>query len=186
MTGRLRIVAGELRGRRIRVPPRGGVRPTADRVREALFSILGDGILGANVLDLFSGSGALGLEALSRGASNVVFVDSHPGCCATIRENAATLGVADRCRVVEARALQAVEGAAAGRYSLVLADPPYDSPDRAGLGRAVEPILTEDGQLVVERSARAEPTRGWGGLGLARTVVYGDTALDMFRRDGPG
>lgn len=116
----MRIVAGELGGRRLRVPRGAAVRPTTDRVREALFSILGP-LEGLAVLDLYCGSGALGLEAVSRGAAAVTMVDAE---IAPARANATALGVADRIELVEADAL-AFLGSDRGSYDLVLLDPPY-------------------------------------------------------------
>ena len=95
--GQLRIVAGKLKGRHIRVPRTSRVRPTADRVREALFSILGSSVVDARVMDAYSGSGALGFEALSRGARSAVFLESDGSVLRTLQENAAALDLTDRC-----------------------------------------------------------------------------------------
>ncbi len=123
----MRIVAGEFGGRRLKSLSGADVRPTTDRVREAWFSILGKGVAGAEVLDLCAGSGALGLEALSRGARAVTFVDRDPRSLRVLSENIATLGVSDRCRVVRQEALAALENLRGQRFDLVLADPPYQS-----------------------------------------------------------
>src|SRR5512138_118455 len=98
--GTLRIVAGHLKGRRVRVPDDPTVRPTGDRVREALFNILGQDLSGFEVLELFAGSGALGFEALSRGARRVVFVEANPGIAAALRRTAEELGVDREARVI--------------------------------------------------------------------------------------
>jgi 16S rRNA (guanine966-N2)-methyltransferase len=119
--GTLRIIAGELKGRRIRVPA-GDVRPTPDRAREALFAILGDSVHGSRVLDAFSGSGALGFEALSRGARSVLFVESDPHVLATLRENARALAVEGRCSSVRGAALETLDGPGCGPFDLILAD----------------------------------------------------------------
>jgi len=123
----MRIIAGEFRGRRLR-PLRGGqVRPTASKVREAWFNILGDRVPGARVLDLCAGSGALGLEALSRGATEVVFVERDRRALGVLQENIETLGVADRTRVIRDEAFSALERLAGERFDIAVADPPYHS-----------------------------------------------------------
>jgi 16S rRNA (guanine966-N2)-methyltransferase len=127
--GAMRVIAGRWRGRPLHAPPGLAVRPTADRVREALFSILGDAILGAEVADLCSGSGALGIEALSRGAARVVFVDAVPAALRAVRENLDRLGAdasATRCVPADAAAWLA-RRLASSEPLVVLADPPYAS-----------------------------------------------------------
>jgi 16S rRNA (guanine966-N2)-methyltransferase len=149
----VRVVAGELKGRRLASPPRrsADVRPTSDRAREALFSILGD-VSGARVLDLFCGTGALGIEALSRGAASAVFVDSEPKLA---RRNVAELGLSDRSDVLRSDALRYL---ASGdeRFDLVLCDPPYALAGRIGpeLDRLAPQRIAEHGRLVVESAAR--------------------------------
>ena len=123
-----RLIAGVAGGRRLKVPP-SGVRPTGDRAREALFNSLGSlvDLDGAAVLDLYAGSGALGLEALSRGAGTVVFVESSPGVLPVLKENLAAVGLPGG-RVVAGSVPTVVTGAAPARFDLVLADPPYATP----------------------------------------------------------
>lgn len=123
-----RIIAGEFRGRRLSVPADSRVRPTADRVREAWMSILGGRLTGATVLDLFAGSGALGLEALSRGAAHTTFVELAAPSLAAIRSNIDLLGVADRVTVHRGDAMRFVERIEPGAFDVVLADPPYSVP----------------------------------------------------------
>ena len=119
------MIAGRYGGRRLQAPPGDATRPTADRVREALFSILGERVAGARVLDLFAGSGALGLEALSRGAREVTFVERAPAALKALRANLAALGAdADVVRADALRWLRAASGGAR-QYDLVLLDPPY-------------------------------------------------------------
>jgi 16S rRNA (guanine966-N2)-methyltransferase len=120
----IRIIAGEFKGRRVKTPSGDRTRPTADRVREAWFSILQGEIPGARVLDLFAGSGALGLEALSRGAVAVEFVEKHGVALEVLRANVATLGVEDRVRIHRTDALRFAERVAAP-YDVAFADPPY-------------------------------------------------------------
>ena len=121
----MRIVAGQFGGRRLVLPKNERVRPTADRVREAWMSILGAAILDARVLDLFAGSGALGLEALSRGAAHVTFVELHPASLEALERNIAALGVADQVTVYRGDAMRYVERAEERAFDVVLADPPY-------------------------------------------------------------
>ena len=128
----MRIVAGEFGGRRLVVPRDGRVRPTADRVREAWMSIIAPELAGARVLDLFAGSGALGLEALSRGASHATFVELAPASLEALRGNIDALGVGERVTVRRGDALRFVQGLDAGAYDVAFADPPYnvDAADR--------------------------------------------------------
>ncbi|HEX2070104.1 MAG TPA: 16S rRNA (guanine(966)-N(2))-methyltransferase RsmD [Thermoleophilaceae bacterium] len=173
----MRIVAGELRGRRLVAPAGGATRPTADRVREALFSILGD-VSGLRVLDLYAGSGALGIEALSRGAAQAVFVDSSQTAVAAIRRNLAQL---DLDAPVQRRdALAYLRAAAAGDpYDLVFADPPYDSAVRVGprLAELLPPILTADAVIVTESNKRAPLELPFD---LLRERSYGDTRIALY------
>lgn len=129
----MRIVSGTFRGRRLAVPEDPRVRPTADRVREAWMSILAEALPGARVLDLYAGSGALGLEALSRGASRVEFVELNPPSLAALRENIVALGVEARVAVHRGDALRFAGRLAPGAYDLALADPPYTRDDAAAL-----------------------------------------------------
>ncbi|MGH2957394.1 MAG: RsmD family RNA methyltransferase [Solirubrobacterales bacterium] len=169
----MRVTGGELGGRRLRTPRRGAeLRPTSDRVREAIFSILGD-VSGARVLDLFCGTGALGIEALSRGAASVVMVDTKP---AAARRNAQELGLGERAEVVRADAARFLRGAEQGAFDLVLCDPPYRLADR--LARELDPLirrtLAPGGRVVVESSPeRPLPVA----LPVVRERRYGDTLV---------
>ena len=121
----MRIVGGEYGGRRLIVPKDSRVRPTADRVREAWMSILGEALRDARALDLFAGSGALGLEALSRGAATATFVELNPPSLKALESNIAALGVADRATVHRGDAVRFAERLPEGAFDIVLADPPY-------------------------------------------------------------
>lgn len=121
----LRIIAGEFKGRRMKAPAGRTVRPTGDRVKEAWFSIVQQSIPDARVLDLFAGSGALGFEALSRGATAVDFVETHTASVVTIRANATTLKVEDRVTIHRMDALRFAERLQPNAYDLAFADPPY-------------------------------------------------------------
>jgi 16S rRNA (guanine(966)-N(2))-methyltransferase RsmD len=191
--GELRVIGGELRGRRLRTPRGETTRPTSSRAREALFGWLGAHTEDADVLDLFAGSGALGIEALSRGARSAVFVERAIPALGALRDNLKTLELLDRTRVVGEpveRALVRLRRERA-RFALILADPPYrssDLPDLAARAQLAE-LLLEDGVLVVEREERAEgaPTLGdpaTGALWLRESRSYGRTSFDWYERRG--
>ena len=129
----MRIVAGEFGGRRLAMPKDARVRPTSDRVREAWMSILDAALPGARVLDLFAGSGALGLEALSRGARHAEFVEIGSASIKALRANIEALGVDARCRIHKGDAIRFAEALRPGAYDLAFADPPYDHDAAAGL-----------------------------------------------------
>lgn len=129
----MRIVAGQFGGRRLTIPGDTRVRPTADRVREAWMSILADALPGARVLDLYAGSGALGLEALSRGAVSADFVELNPPSLRALEANVAALDVAGRARIHRTDALRFTERLVAGAYDIAFADPPYNRDDAARL-----------------------------------------------------
>jgi 16S rRNA (guanine966-N2)-methyltransferase len=173
----VRIVAGEFRGRRLTAPRGARTRPTADRVREALFSMLGD-VSGARVLDLYAGSGALGIEALSRGAESAVFVERDPRAVAAIERNLASIGLEQQ--VVKQDAMRFLT-AAQGMFDLVLCDPPYDSASRlAGpLAERLPAITVEDARIVTESDKR-NPLELPFPLLTERT--YGDTRIAIHGR----
>ncbi|MEX1142093.1 MAG: 16S rRNA (guanine(966)-N(2))-methyltransferase RsmD [Thermoleophilaceae bacterium] len=174
----MRVVAGELRGRRIGAPKGAATRPTADRVREAVFSILGD-VSGARVLDLYAGSGALAIEALSRGAAEADLVDSSPAAIAAIRRNLDQLGI--EAGVHRRDALAWLADAEGGRpYDLVFADPPYDAAVRIGplLAERLPAVLQPDAVIVTESNKRAPLELPFA---LLRERTYGDTRIAVHR-----
>jgi 16S rRNA (guanine(966)-N(2))-methyltransferase RsmD len=178
----LRVIGGTLGGRRLEGPPRSGVRPTADRVREALFEVLGGLVEDARVLDLYAGTGALGIEALSRGAAWCDFVESDPKAQAVIRENltrTALLDVSKLYPLPVARALARLQGP----YGLVVADPPYEY-DRAEseLTQVVSGgLLAAGGVLAVEHSQRRPWPETLGGRPQLSSRRYGDTRVTLYR-----
>jgi len=181
----LRVTGGVLAGRRLRVPRR-GVRPTADRVRESAFAILGD-LSDAMVLDLYAGSGALGIEALSRGARFVVFVEQASASLDVLRRNLADLDLEGRSRVMRGDAVRSIRrlGGEGVRFDLVLADPPYATPIDSMLRELVAAgILSPGGTLVVERG-RGHAVTPVEGLALVESREYGDTVLSRLEASIP-
>jgi 16S rRNA (guanine966-N2)-methyltransferase len=175
----MRVIAGELGGRSL-VAPRGrGTRPTSDRVREALFSILGS-VEAARVLDLFAGSGALAIEALSRGAASAVLVDSSAAAVAAIRRNLATLGVPAEVRRQRALAFLETARVSARQYDLVFVDPPYRHPSGLGpeLSEALAPVLAAGARVVAESDRRAPLSLE--SLTLVDERRYGDTLIRIY------
>jgi 16S rRNA (guanine(966)-N(2))-methyltransferase RsmD len=185
----MRVIAGRLKGRRV-VAPRGcGTRPTYDRVRESVFEIIGPVIQGAAVLDLFAGSGVLGIESVSRGARAAVLVDSDPAAVGTIRRNVEKLGIARECDVRKGDALGLLERGALGpSFDVVFVDPPY----RSGLCSAALGLLggpgglREGAMVVVEHEARDELPRSAGRLALVRRERYGSTAVSFYEAGASG
>ena len=173
----MRVVAGEFKGRRLAAPRGTRTRPTADRVREALFSMLGD-VGGARVLDLYAGSGALGIEALSRGAASAVFVELDPAALAAIERNLEPLDV--EASVARADALRWL-GRAEGPFDLVFCDPPYDCASRlAGPLAERLPVLTADAARIVTESDKRQPLELPFPLLAERS--YGDTRIAIHGR----
>jgi 16S rRNA (guanine966-N2)-methyltransferase len=179
-----RIIAGTLGGRLLAVPPK-GTRPTTDRVREAIFSRLDheNSLRGAWVLDAFAGSGALGIEALSRGAKRAVFVESNPAAVAVIRANAESLGVTKSTEVARDKVLpwlgRSSRPVDLATFDVALLDPPYDlSPtELAATLAALVPRLTEGAVVVVEWSSRSEAPAWPKGLAPTGTKRYGETTV---------
>jgi 16S rRNA (guanine966-N2)-methyltransferase len=177
----MRVIAGTWGGRRLQAPPGDATRPTSDRVREALFSVLGDRVPGARVLDLFAGSGALGIEALSRGAAAVTFVDSAPAAVKAVKANLEALGATAEVRRQDARRFLGSASGAGRHYDLVLLDPPYRLASRLG-GElsAILPSVLAPGAAVIAESDRRDPLHL--DLPLHDERRYGDT---LIRIHGP-
>jgi 16S rRNA (guanine966-N2)-methyltransferase len=174
-----RIIAGEFGGRRLTVTSE-ATRPTSDRVREALFAALDARVdlTDMTVLDLFAGTGALGLEALSRGAATAVLVDADRTAARGITANVAACGAQSRATVVQAESAAFLRGTA-GAFDMVFCDPPYDLPDDelAEVLTLVAPVLGE-GYLILERAKRAAPTQWPDTLAPVLAKVYGDTRVE--------
>jgi 16S rRNA (guanine966-N2)-methyltransferase len=176
----MRVVAGEFKGRRLATPPRrsAAVRPTADRVREALFAILGE-VGGATILDLFCGTGALGIEALSRGAGRAILVDTHVSLA---RRNVREFGLGRRAEVVSSDALRYLRRSRR-RFELIFCDPPYRLADRleGELDSLIPGRLAEGGRVICEGASRHP-------LELSLPVLaerrYGDTLIRIYQKAG--
>ena len=191
----MRVIGGRFRGFTLKAPAGDRIRPTADRVREAVFNMLAGDVYGAVVVDLFAGTGAMGLEALSRGASHCSFVDISLLACRTVRENIERLGVGEMCVVVRADVSsflqRPVEDDLLGGCGLVFADPPYDSGFPVDVVRQLGrwPGLAPGARLVVESEARRVPAAQEGevlvdGVTVDRKRRYGDTAVIILRYPG--
>jgi 16S rRNA (guanine966-N2)-methyltransferase len=184
-----RIVAGSLGGRRITAPPGAGTRPTSDRVREALFSAVQaeTDLEGARFADLYAGSGAVGLEALSRGAAYALLVESDPRAARVIRENLATLRVGSAARLVTGKVAPVLAAGAGGEpYDVVFADPPYALPDEDVTSMLAALVagdwLGPQALVVVERSSRSGPVEWVEGVTGLRSRRYAETTLWYGRR----
>jgi 16S rRNA (guanine966-N2)-methyltransferase len=174
----MRIIAGSRKGHTIQAPRGRDTRPTSDRVRENVFNLLGP-VDGAHVLDLYAGSGALGLEALSRGAARVVFVDRDADAVRTIERNLDKLRLPARVLREDVLSLLAAEAVARRKYDLVLVDPPYAmfSDLQPALARYLPAVLAPDGVVVVESDARTEPELP---LTLRTSRRYGSVRVTLF------
>ena len=179
----MRIVAGTLKGRRLAPPNWSGVRPTSDRVRETLFDLLGYHVEGARFLDACAGTGAVGIEALSRGAAYAAFVDCDRRSTGLVEKNLAVCRVSDRAVVVRTALPEGVtRPELAEPFDVIVADPPYGDPQIDAILFALAGRLAHAGLLVLERDAgTAAPDLP--GIFIVRTVTAGDTALDFLRRD---
>ena len=180
----MRVVAGNAKGTRIKAPKSLKVRPTSGRVRGAIFSILSSMVYQPQrVLDLYSGTGALGIEALSRGAEWVDFVERDPESCAFIRENLKAAGYADRCHVHCSSVTKALDYLTQP-YDLILADPPYfEVAPKEFLERlSASSVIGEDATVVLETSSRVEPEEEVAGLRLVKERRHGDTLITVYRR----
>ena len=176
----MRVIAGRYGGRRLQAPPGAATRPTSDRVREALFSVLGDRVAGARVLDLFAGSGALGLEALSRGAERAVFIETDRAALTAIAANVQALAAAGRASI---RATDALRLPRDGPFDLILADPPYEAGSGTAVVAAVHAAnwLAPGGWLAVE-TQRGDAVTVPDGWTVEATRDVGRARLTLIRR----
>jgi 16S rRNA (guanine(966)-N(2))-methyltransferase RsmD len=176
----VRIIAGQLKGRRLNAPTWSGVRPTSDKLRETLFNIVATRVPGARVLDAFAGTGAIGLEALSRGAAQAVFIEQDRRAWRLIQDNAALCGVEDRCVIIRATAERALAARIEGApFGLIVLDPPYELNPLDRVLRAAMQHLDRDGLMILEHASRRRPP-DVAGSRVTRTVRSGDSALSFF------
>ena len=176
----MRIIAGTLKGRRIEAPDWPGLRPTSDRLRETLFNILAPRIEGARVLDAYSGTGAIGIEALSRGAAHVTFVEWDRRAQTLIETNLRKCGVSDRYAIIRAGFAVAVQ--AGGEFDVVVLDPPYGAEEMATAIESAASIVGPETLLILEHATRDPAPDTAGPLERTREVVQGDSALAFYRR----
>lgn len=180
----MRIVAGSLRGRTIDGPKWDGLRPTSDSLRETLFNVLGPTIADLRVLDGFAGTGAVGIEAISRGAAHVTFIERDPRAITLIEHNITRLNAQDACAILRGdfmipRATRNSQ-ATAERFDLVFLDPPYELPGLDDAIRRAAALTVPGGRVVVEHSRKRELPAAVPGLAKYRTLVAGDSALSFY------
>ncbi|MBI3610860.1 MAG: 16S rRNA (guanine(966)-N(2))-methyltransferase RsmD [Nitrospirae bacterium] len=179
----MRVIAGEAKGRRLKSPRGAETRPTSDKVKEAIFSILGNRVVDARVLDLFAGTGAIGIEALSRGAARVDFVESDKATADILAQNLAACGFQVRAESHRTDAFKFLKQIRQP-YDLVFADPPYHTWQLKKLLPALGQgdIITPDGVLVVEHFRKASIPNEIGPLEAVKSYYYGDTVLTLYRK----
>lgn len=176
----IRVIAGTAKGRRLETPSWTGLRPTSDRLRESLFNILAPRVSGARVTDGYAGTGALGIEALSRGAAHVTFIENDPRALRLIAANLERAGMksaGNACTIVRAGFVDMAASYAGVPFDLVLLDPPYDDSGLAAALGAAERIVSDDGLVVLEHATRVAPP----GTPF-RTVKAGDSSLSFYNR----
>ena len=184
----MRIIAGTYRGRRLKSPPSAQTRPTSDRLRETLFNVLAPRIEGARFLDLCAGTGAVGIEALSRGANHVTFVDQSRKMCALIEANTSALGITeDEVEVVNADTSDFLRRHAKkerGPFDIIFFDPPYVADYESVLSFIAghrSQLLSDEGTAVVEHHKKKDLPDGFGSLKRYRTLKQGDSVLSFYR-----
>ncbi len=185
----MRVIAGSAKGRKLLSPAGSRIRPTSDRVKEALFSIIA-GMLGTlsgiSVLDIFAGTGNLGIEALSRGAANAVFIDNHPDSVTLVKKNLQLSGFSDRSRVLCRDAVAALKTLECSdvHFRLVFIDPPYhkDLPEKVLQCLSTSALLAENPVIVAELSAKDPIREEFGPLCQIDRRTYGDTALVFYSK----
>ena len=178
----MRVIAGEYRGRRLAAPTWPGLRPTSDRLKESVFAILAPVLAGARVLDGFAGSGALGIEALSRGAASAVFVEQDSRAAGLIERNLAHCRIADGYVMIRAEFTRALRQLPADRrFDLVLLDPPYEFADLASAVEAAAGHMARGGVLVLEHATRRQAPARAGRFAAVRQVKAGDSTATVYR-----
>jgi len=183
----MRISAGEHRGRKLKSPPGRQTRPTSDLVRQALFNVLGARLQGARILDLFAGTGAVGLEALSRGAASATFVEREPAALRSLRDNVAALSAGGRARVLAAEVLPTIRrlAEAGERFDCVFLDPPYGLELSGACLEALAPgkIVEENGVLVIQSRHTERLPERVGIFGQRWRRRYGESSLTFYEKE---
>jgi len=177
----MRVIAGSLKGRRLNAPAWDGLRPTSDKLRETLFNILAPRVGGARVLDGYAGTGAVGIEALSRGAAHVTFVERDRRAQTLVAENLSRCGVTDGYVIIRASVSRALDDLGAEPFDIMFFDPPYDEQVDDVLAAAGE-RLAPGGVLILEHAARRTPAERLGRLQRTRDAISGDSALAFYSR----
>jgi len=177
-----RIIAGVARGRRLAAPRGAGTRPTGDKVRGAVMNVLGQFFAGGDVLDLYAGTGALAIEALSRGCARAVCVEADREAAEVIRRNAEACGFAGRVEVRRGRVEEVLPRLPRGAFALAFVDPPYAEGPEAALA-LLEGVLAPGGRVVAEHDARRPPADRVGALALADRRAYGGTGISIYVRE---
>ena len=181
----MRVIAGKAKGHRLKFPKGTTTRPATDLVRGAIFSMLGNLAKGwSNVLDLYSGSGAMGIEALSRGAEWVDFVDNEPRCCGIIKENLEKTRLTGNSRV-HCRSVEKAISALDKEYDIILMDPPYSN---SSIGKVIRqiaesPLVTQDTTLVVTHSPRVPLSSEYGELKSVKEQRHGDSCISIYQKE---
>lgn len=187
----MRVIAGKYRSRPLLAPAGMDTRPTADRLRETLFNVLTQGAVnrveGARFLDLYAGSGAVGIEALSRGAAEVVFVEQAAAALAILQKNLAALGIRAGAAVMKRSVARFVKDGAAGSFGVIFLDPPYENAEAyattlAALGEPADSLLAAEGLVVAEHRRKDALLERYGGLVRGRVIEQGDAALSFYTR----
>lgn len=177
---RIRITGGTQRGMPLAEPRGLRLRPTTGKVREAIFNVLGDSVQGVRVLDCYAGTGALGIEALSRGAGEAVFIDAAPASGKAIVDSLSRMGLAEQGSVLRGR-LPLALGSVTGRFTIVFMDPPYDEETAEETLVGLRDVMEAEGMVVYEHGSRYNPPKYPAGLELQDRRVYGDSAVAYYR-----
>ena len=176
----MRVIAGALKGRRLTAPAWEGLRPTSDKLRETLFNLLAPAVVGARLLDGYAGTGAVGIEAISRGAREVTFVERDRRARALIAKNVSDCGIVEGYAIIGSTVLHAIDTLRDGpAFDIVFLDPPYAS-DIHDVLQNVGAIVKEDGFVIVEHARRSQPPDAAGMLRRTREVRSGDSSLSIY------
>ena len=186
----MRVIAGTAKGRKLKAPRGRTIRPTSDRVKEAIFNMIGTEVVGASVLDLFAGTGALGIEALSRGAEKSTFVDESRKAVSLVDENLRLTDLRDKGKVIKGKVETVIERLVGERelYNLIFLDPPYRisvTMLSSICQRVADALLAADGLMILEHSSKLE-SPDISGVKNGASKKYGDTAVTVYRKEGTG